>query len=236
MINLNCKIISAKIIPHIVCRVRVKPNIPFFFQAGQYLKLEISKKVKPSFSIFSSPIEKNILEFHIGISRYNTQTNLAVEHVTKNKQILLTMPYGEAWLRNNRSRPLLFIAGGSGFSYINSVMSTALAQVNNRCKIVVYWGGREEKHLYDIAGLKKLSLKYRNLEFIFVVEKPKKNWQGRVGTVLSAVLQDYKCLLHHDIYIAGRFEMVKIAQDIFCNIHHARRDRLFGDAVSNISC
>jgi Mg-dependent DNase len=38
----------------------------------------------------------------------------------------------------------------------------------------------------------------------------------------------------HDIYIAGRFEMAKIARDLFCNERGAREDRLFGDAFAFI--
>ena len=53
-------------------------------------------------------------------------------------------------------------------------------------------------------------------------------------TVLTAVLQDYGTLAEHDIYIAGRFEMAKIARDLFCNERQAREDRLFGDAFAFI--
>ena len=63
-----------------------------------------------------------------------------------------------------------------------------------------------------------------------MVEQPEEGWRGRSGTVLTAVLQDHGTLAGHDIYIAGRFEMAKIARDLFCNERDAREDRLFGDA------
>ncbi|MBO9120509.1 MAG: NAD(P)H-flavin reductase, partial [Escherichia coli] len=53
-------------------------------------------------------------------------------------------------------------------------------------------------------------------------------------TVLTAVLQDHGTLAEHDIYIAGRFEMAKIARDLFCSERNAREDRLFGDAFAFI--
>jgi len=52
--------------------------------------------------------------------------------------------------------------------------------------------------------------------------------------VLTAVMQDYGTLANHDIYIAGRFEMAKIARDLFCNERGAKVDRMFGDAFSFI--
>lgn len=67
-----------------------------------------------------------------------------------------------------------------------------------------------------------------------MVEQPEASWRGRTGTVLTAVMQDHGTLAEHDIYIAGRFEMAKIARDLFCNERSAREDRLFGDAFAFI--
>ena len=79
-------------------------------------------------------------------------------------------------------------------------------------------------------------IQYRaeNLRIEPVVEQPEEGWRGRSGTVLTAVLQDHGTLAGHDIYIAGRFEMAKIARDLFCNERDAREDRLFGDAFAFI--
>ena len=55
------------------------------------------------------------------------------------------------------------------------------------------------------------------------LEQPEAGWRGRTGTVLTAVLQDRGTLAEHDIYIAGRFEMAKIARDLFCSERNARK-------------
>ena len=128
---------------------------------------------------------------------------------------------------------VVLIAGGTGFSYARSILLTALEQQPDR-DISIYWGGRELKHLYDLSELEALSLQHPNLKVIPVVEQPEAEWRGRSGTVLSAVLQDFGTLAEHDIYIAGRFEMAKIARDLFCNERGAREDRLFGDAFAFI--
>ena len=122
---------------------------------------------------------------------------------------------------------------GTGFSYARSILLTALARNPNR-DITIYWGGREEQHLYDLCELEALSLKHPGLQVVPVVEQPEAGWRGRTGTVLTAVLQDHGTLAEHDIYIAGRFEMAKIARDLFCSERNAREDRLFGDAFAFI--
>ena len=128
---------------------------------------------------------------------------------------------------------MILIAGGTGFSYARSILLTALARNPNR-DITIYWGGREEQHLYDLCELEALSLKHPGLQVVPVVEQPEAGWRGRTGTVLTAVLQDHGTLAEHDIYIAGRFEMAKIARDLFCSERNAREDRLFGDAFAFI--
>ena len=143
------------------------------------------------------------------------------------------MPHGDAWLREDEDRPLILIAGGTGFSYVRSILLTALAR-NPQREIAIYWGGREEKHLYDLAELEGLTLQHENLRVEAVVEQPEEGWRGRSGTVLTAVMQDYSSLSGHDIYIAGRFEMAKIARDLFCNERGALVDHMFGDAFSFI--
>ncbi len=49
---------------------------------------------------------------------------------------------------------MILIAGGTGFSYARSILLTALARNPNR-DITIYWGGREEQHLYDLSSLKR---------------------------------------------------------------------------------
>ncbi|MGL9632004.1 NAD(P)H-flavin reductase, partial [Escherichia coli] len=134
---------------------------------------------------------------------------------------------------DDEERPMILIAGGTGFSYARSILLTALARNPNR-DITIYWGGREEQHLYDLCELEALSLKHPGLQVVPVVEQPEAGWRGRTGTVLTAVLQDHGTLAEHDIYIAGRFEMAKIARDLFCSERNAREDRLFGDAFAFI--
>lgn len=79
-----------------------------------------------------------------------------------------------------------------------------------------------------------MSEQHPNLKIIPVVEQPEEHWRGRTGTVLSAVLDDFGDLANHEIYIAGRFEMAKVARERFCNERNADKEKLFGDAYEFI--
>lgn len=193
----------------------------------------MDERDKRPFSMASTPDEQGFIELHIGASELNLYAMAVMDRILKDREIVIDIPHGDAWLRDEDDRPLILIAGGTGFSYVRSILFTALAR-NPAREIAIYWGGREEKHLYDLAELEALSVNHPNLSVVPVVEQPEEGWRGRSGTVLTAVMQDFGTLSEHDIYIAGRFEMAKIARDLFCNERGAREDRMFGDAFSFI--
>lgn len=233
MTTISCKVTSVDAITETVYRVRLVPDSPFSFRAGQYLMVVMDERDKRPFSMASTPDEQGFIELHIGASELNLYAMAVMDRILKDREIVIDIPHGDAWLRDEEDRPLILIAGGTGFSYVRSILFTALARNPSR-DIAIYWGGREEKHLYDLAELEALSITHPNLRVVPVVEQPEEGWRGRSGTVLTAVMQDFGTLSEHDIYIAGRFEMAKIARDLFCNERGAREDRMFGDAFSFI--
>lgn len=233
MTILSCKVTSVEAITDTVYRVRLLPEADFSFRAGQYLMVVMDERDKRPFSLASTPSEQGYIELHIGASELNLYAMAVMDRILKDREIVVDLPHGEAWLREDDDRPLVLIAGGTGFSYVRSILLTALER-NPQRDIAIYWGGREEKHLYDLSELEALTLQHPNLRVEAVVEQPEEGWQGGTGTVLAAVMQDYGTLAGHDIYIAGRFEMAKIARELFCNERSAREDRMFGDAFSFI--
>ncbi|PLR34365.1 NAD(P)H-flavin reductase [Chimaeribacter californicus] len=233
MTTLSCKVSSVEAITDTVYRVRLVPEAPVSFRAGQYLMVVMDERDKRPFSMASTPAQQDFIELHIGASELNLYAMAVMDRILQEQAITVDLPHGDAWLREESTRPLILIAGGTGFSYARSILITALEQQPGR-DISIYWGGRELFHLYDLGELEALSVQYPNLKVIPVVEQPAEGWQGRTGTVLSAVLQDHDSLAEHDIYIAGRFEMAKIARERFCSERGAQAGQIFGDAFSFI--
>ncbi|GAH36214.1 unnamed protein product [marine sediment metagenome] len=176
----------------------------------------MDERDKRPFSMASTPDEKGFIELHIGASEINLYAKAVMDRILKDHQIVVDIPHGEAWLRDDEERPMILIAGGTGFSYARSILLTALARNPNR-DITIYWGGREEQHLYDLCELEALSLKHPGLQVVPVVEQPEAGWRGRTGTVLTAVLQDHGTLAEHDIYIAA-------VEDLLAEVSQPKRD------------
>lgn len=231
MSTLNCQVISVESITDTVYRVQLKPDAPFTFLAGQYLMVVMGEKDKRPFSIASTPDDKEYIELHIGASDLNLYAMAVMDRILKENEIVIDMPHGDAWLREDSDRPLMLIAGGTGYSYVRSILLTALHKQPQR-KVELYWGGREELYLYDLQQLEALSVEYPQLSVIPVVEQAEEGWRGKTGTVISAVMQDHDSLADWDIYIAGRFEMAKIARERFTEEKNADVSHIYSDAFA----
>ena len=162
MTTLSCKVTSVEAITDTVYRVRLVPEAAFSFRAGQYLMVVMDERDKRPFSMASTPAEQEFIELHIGASELNLYAMAVMDRILKEREIEVDIPHGEAWLRDDEDRPLILIAGGTGFSYVRSILLSALARNPDR-DIAIYWGGREAKHLYDLAELEALSIKHPNL-------------------------------------------------------------------------
>lgn len=179
MTTLSCKVTSVEAITDTVYRVRLVPDAAFTFRAGQYLMVVMDERDKRPFSMASTPDEKGFIELHIGASELNLYAMAVMDRILKDREIVVDIPHGDAWLRDDEERPLILIAGGTGFSYVRSILLTALAR-NPARDVTIYWGGREEKHLYDLSELEALSVNHPNLRIEPVVEQPEEGWRGTI--------------------------------------------------------
>lgn len=236
--TIKCEVTSVSPLTNNTYRILLKPERPVSYKAGQYLLAVMGEKDKRPFSIASSPCRQGgrELELHIGAAEENAYAMDVVKaaQATLEKgdnSFVIDAPHGDAWLREERQRPLVLIAGGTGFSYVRSMVDHCLGQ-GFELPIFLYWGGRDISQLYANDEMEALALKNSNLTYIPVVETAPEGWNGKTGNVLEAVMEDFISLSAYDIYIAGRFEMAGAAREMFCHERGAERDHLFADAYA----
>ncbi|USH02522.1 NAD(P)H-flavin reductase [Grimontia kaedaensis] len=235
---IKCEVTSVSSLTNNTYRILLKPEQPVTYKAGQYLLAVMGEKDKRPFSIASSPCRQNghELELHIGAAEENAYAMDVVKaaQATLEKgdnSFVIEAPHGDAWLHEENQRPLVLIAGGTGFSYVRSMVDHCLSQ-NFAQPIFLYWGGRDASQLYANDEMEALALKNSHLTYIPVVENAPEVWNGKTGNVLEAVMEDFVSLSAYDVYIAGRFEMAGAAREMFCNERGAERDHLFADAYA----
>jgi NAD(P)H-flavin reductase len=228
---LSCEVDFAMAISDSVYRVRLVRDPSFSFRAGQYLMVVMDERDKHPLSIASTPTEQSYIEIHVGAPGSSLHATALMDRIRRERTLVVDIPHGEAWFRENSPRPLVLIADGAGFAYVRSILLAALAERPAR-EVSLYWGGLELRHLYDLGELGELSVTYPQLNVIPVVERPEADWRGRSGNLLSAVLKDFDSLSEQDIYIAGHLENAKNAREQLCAERGALKSHIHGDAFA----
>ncbi|PTB84334.1 NAD(P)H-flavin reductase, partial [Pseudidiomarina aestuarii] len=75
--------------------------------------------------------------------------------------------------------------------------------------------------------------RYEHFSYRPVVENVNGEWKGAVGLVHHAVLAEQSDLSEADVYVAGRFEMVRVIRDDF-HANGLPLNQLYGDALAFI--
>lgn len=232
---ISCSVDFIEALTPTVYRVLLTPLQPVNFESGQYLQLCLSASDKRPFSIASIPGEPQ-LELHIGGAVADPYASQAIAHLIQQHQLELPVQaeigLGNAQFRADSLRPVILLAGGTGFSYIYSI-ARSIAAANIDRPVFMYWGVREQNALYHADIMQQWAQQNSKYRFIPVVQNPDNNWHGRSGMVHEAVLADFVSLEAYDIYVAGPFSMAGVVRDAFIE-KGAHRDTMFADAFAYI--
>ncbi|MFA7292373.1 MAG: CDP-6-deoxy-delta-3,4-glucoseen reductase [Rhodocyclaceae bacterium] len=186
------------------------------FLAGQYIDILLKDGKRRSFSLANAPHDDELLELHVRHVPDGTFT----EHVfaqMKEKDILrFNGPHGAFFLREESSKPMILVAGGTGFAPIKSVVEHAIAEKCAR-PITVYWGGRSRIDLYQLGLAETWAVAHTNIRFVPVLSEPAAadDWTGRTGFVHQAVMADFPDLSGHQVYACGSPAMIAAAKRDF---------------------
>jgi aquacobalamin reductase/NAD(P)H-flavin reductase len=231
MKTIACQVEALTSLTPSIYKVLLKPEVQVDFIPGQYLNFVMSDDDKRPFSIASAP-GSEFIELQIGAFDENSYAMQVIERIQNNTSVTVEIPLGNAGLINDSKRPLLLLAGGTGFSYIKS-MFEYLAQQGSERAVTVYWGVREPSALYELAQTEACINRIANSQFIPVVQTPDVTWQGRTGLLHQAAMADIENFSEYDIYLAGRFDMVGIIRDDFVK-RGALVEHMYADAFAYI--
>lgn len=231
MKQVKCQVQSIESLTECVYKVLLKPAEIVDFLPGQYLNFVMSDEDKRPFSIANAP-GADTIELQIGAFAADSYPMQVIEHIKASDTVTVELPLGNAQLRTETERPLLLIAGGTGFSYIKSMFEFLVQQQSQR-KVIVYWGLRDQSACYELNKTQNTIDNLVNGSFHAVVETPNDEWQGRKGIVHEVVMKDIKHLAQYDIYLAGRFDMVGAVRRDFI-AQGADINQMYADAFAYI--
>lgn len=209
-----------------IIKVEIDNKTKLSFLPGQYVFLEIDGFEPRAFSIASTPDEAH-LEFHIRNSGHGISAHIA-HTLAPGHPLLIKGPFGKnTW--QNSARPVLALAGGLGIAPIKSIIQSGLKSKETP-SISLYWGVRDETHLYLDHLFRDLAQKTGRLSYIPIPQEGT-SARLRTGFIHEAVTQDFDTLDSHDIYMAGPKGMID-ALIPFLLDHGAEKDHIFCDTFS----
>jgi CDP-4-dehydro-6-deoxyglucose reductase, E3 len=140
-------------------------------------------------------------------------------------------PLGQFTLRDSQ-RPILFVAGATGFAPVKSIVEDAFARGVQR-PMQLYWGVRRKEDLYLLDLIEGWQREHPNFKFEPVLSDapPGDPWPGRRGLVHEAMLADHPDLAGYEVYACGSVRMVEAAVPDFL-AHGLAEQFCFSDAFT----
>ncbi len=214
-----------------VLKIKLPANERLQYLAGQYIDFQLKDGRSRSYSLANPPHDDALLELHVRHVPGGLFTDQVFSSLKARDILRLKGPLGSFFIREDSDKPMIFVAGGTGFAPIKGMLEHAFAEHSDR-ELVLYWGVRSLKDLY-MAELPQRWLAERpNFSFIPVLSAPAPEdaWQGRSGYVHDAVLADFSDLSGYQIYACGAPVMVDAAREAFTATRGLPEDEFFADA------
>ena len=200
------------------------------FYAGQYINVLLEDGAKRSFSFATAPQVNDRIELHIRRipgGRYTTQV---FERMRPGDPVRFEGPLGSFFLRESSGKPMIFVAGSTGFAPVKSMLEYAFSRGIQR-NMLLYWGVRRPADLYLAELALKWEREHANFSYVPVISDPapEDRWQGRTGLVHEAILADFPDLAGYQVYACGSVAMVETAHPAF-RARGLAQDDCFSDA------
>ncbi|VAX12077.1 2-polyprenylphenol hydroxylase and related flavodoxin oxidoreductases / CDP-6-deoxy-delta-3,4-glucoseen reductase-like [hydrothermal vent metagenome] len=215
--TLPCRISELRRLNHDVMLVMLKlPEAERMqFMAGQYIDFLLDDDRKRAFSLANAPHEDKDLELHIRHVENGRFTGQVFESLKVKDIMRIEGPFGQFFLREDSDRPIIFMAGGTGFAPIKGIIEHALAAGITR-PMHLYWGVREREDLYMHELAQQWADEHAHIEYCPVLSATAdESWSGRRGHVHSAIIADFPDLSGYEIYASGPPAMVYAGRDSF---------------------
>ena len=190
--------------------LRLPPNSPLDFVAGQHINVIGENGVRRSYSLANFPREDGKLVLHIRKVLKGVMSEYWFSDVKVNDLLRLEGPLGTFSLRDVPSSRVIFLATGTGIAPVKAMLeelNTNPSSVMNK-PISVYWGGRVQQDIYWAAEFERL-----DCEFTPVLSRAEPTWQGRTGYVQSALFDDGVELSSCAVYACGSADMIHSARE-----------------------
>jgi CDP-4-dehydro-6-deoxyglucose reductase len=203
------------------------------FLAGQYIDILMKGGVRRSYSMANAPHDDTHIQLHVRKTPGGTFSRYVFEEMKERAIVRFEGPLGSFYLREDSDKPMILVAGGTGFAPVKAVIEHAFHKGIDR-QMVLYWGVRTLRDLYLPELPVKWQQEHDNFTFIPVLSEPgpEDDWTGRTGFVHQAVLDDFPSLAGYQVYACGAPAMTDVARKTFVEERGLPEDEFYCDAFT----
>ncbi|AGG34280.1 Oxidoreductase FAD/NAD(P)-binding domain protein [beta proteobacterium CB] len=222
----------------VILKLQLPAAERFQFLAGQYLEFLLKDGQRRAYSIANPPDQEGPLELHIRHLPGGLFTDFvfgAKDPALKEKDILrFEGPLGSFFLREDSKKPIIFVAAGTGFAPIKSIIEQMQLKKIHR-PIYLYWGGRRPSDLYLDALCQSWARDIPDFKYIPVISDalPEDQWTGRTGFVHQAAITDHPDMSLYQVYACGAPVMVNAARQDFASQCSLPEEEFFADSFTS---
>ncbi len=182
------------------------------FRAGQYINVLLDDGSRRAFSFANAPHDNEFIDLHIRRIPGGRYTDGHVFGAMKEgDELRFEGPLG-SFVLHESDRPIIFVAGATGFAPVKSMIEDAFHHGVAR-RMLLYWGVRRPADMYLAELAQRWQREHDNFAFVPVLSdaRPEDRWEGRTGVVHEAILQDFPDLTGYELYVCGSLRMVEAA-------------------------
>lgn len=182
------------------------------FLAGQYIDILLKDGKRRSFSLANAPHDDETLQLHIRHVPGGTFSEYVFSQMQEKAILRFEGPLGTFFLREDSDKPVVFLATGTGFAPIKSIVEHALHSGTQR-PLTLYWGARHLSDIYMYDLPLQWQQQHAHFKFVPVLSQPgtEDHWTGRIGHVQDCVLEDFADVSGVQVYACGSPSMVEDA-------------------------
>jgi len=212
-----------------VIRLKLPANERMQFLAGQYIEFLLDEGKRRAFSLANAPHADDLLEIHVRRIPGGNFTEHVFTRMKARDILRIEGPLGSFFLREDSDKPILLVAGGTGFAPIKGLVEHAL-HIGVKRPMEFYWGAKDRAGLYLNALAERWAAE-NGIRYVPVLSEPDAGWTGRTGLVHEAALADHPDLSGWQAYVCGAPAMCEAALKDF-TARGLPKDEFFADVFS----
>lgn len=196
-----------------VLRVRLKlprGDRAFDFLPGQYIDFLLDDGGRRSFSLAAAP-DGETLELHLKVTPGGRFGRQLAEDLPERAMLRFEGPMGAFYLHED-DRPLVLVAGGTGFAPIKAIVEGALARGDRR-PMHLFWGARTPADLYHEDCVAHWQSVHPDFGYTPVCSEADADWTGARGLVHEQLATLGSTLSESAVYVSGPPAMVAATKE-----------------------